>query len=148
MNDTIYWDKLEAKHAPLVCSPNGGDPDYAFVCWYTLDFVAYFGLLNSALYYLVAFRKFRLARKLIRPVVRGNASSMSTPSATRQTAMDVAAAKQDQMTKRQNKSYMVQFALTMGTFSLFTALLLIIGGGGTRYPLDELRGQIGDACCK
>jgi hypothetical protein len=126
MNDSIYWDNLEPNHAPLVCSPNGGDPDYAFVCSYTLDYIAYLLVLNAAWFVRSAYRKCRLTRR---------------PTTPRAATND--------LTRRQREvSHHVQFAITIGSFALFIGLSLIFNGGGTKYPLEEVRGQIGDACCK
>jgi hypothetical protein len=42
----------------------------------------------------------------------------------------------------------VQFALITGTSALFGGLTLVVGGGGTKYGLDEFQGQLGDSFCK
>jgi hypothetical protein len=126
MNDSIYWDNLEVNDAPLVCSPNGGDPDYAFVCSYTLDYIACLCVLNAAWFLRSAYRKCRLTH---RPPTPG-------------------ASTRDLTNRQSDISHHAQFSIAIGSFALFVGLSLIVNGGGTKYPLEELRGQIGDACCK
>jgi hypothetical protein len=124
MNSTLYWDNLETRHAPLACNPNGGDPEYAFVCWYTLEFAASWYIVIAAWLFLSAYRKVRLD-KLIHATKR-----------------------QDQIKRPHELSHFVQFALIVGTTNLFIGLKLTVNGGGTKRGLDDLRGQLGDTCCK
>jgi hypothetical protein len=143
MNNTLYWDHLETRHAPLACHPNGGDPEYAFVCWYTLEVVASWYILIAAWLFLSAYRKVRLdsittSTKLVAQ------SSATTRSATLMHSRQG----KGQIKRPREFSHFVQFALTTGTVVLFGGLLLIVNGGGTKYGLDELRGKLGDTFCK
>jgi hypothetical protein len=124
MNSTLYWDNLETRHAPLACNPNGGDPEYAFVCWYTLEFVSSWCILIAAWLFLSAYRKVRLDKLMH------------------------ARQGKDQIKRARELSHFVQFALITGTAVLFGGLALIVSGAGTKYGLEELRGKLGDTCCK
>jgi hypothetical protein len=145
MNSTLYWDRLETRHAPLACHPNGGDPEYAFVCWYTLEFVASWYILIAAWLFLSAYRKVRLDRSSKttskNPVTQSNTTATST-------MLLHARQGKDQIKRPSEFSYFVQFALTLGTSVLFGGLALIVNGAGTKYGLDEFRGQLGDTFCK
>jgi hypothetical protein len=123
MNNTLYWDHLETTHAPLACNPNGGDPEYAFVCWYAMEFVASCFIAIAAWLFLSAYRKVRLDKLMH---ARQGKDQIKQPSAF---------------------SYFVQFALIAGTTDLFGGLMLIVGAG-TKYGLEEFRGQLGDTFCK
>jgi hypothetical protein len=142
MNNTLYWDNLETRLAPLACNPNGGDPEYAFVCWYTLEFVASWYILIAAWLFRSACRKVRLDSDTTRtkPVTKS--------SATTRSVMLVHARQGRYQIKRPREfSHFVQFALITGTTVLLGGLALIFGAG-TKYGLDELRGQLGDTFCK
>jgi hypothetical protein len=76
---------------------------------------------------------------------------MQVPNATGLNATRMRITRAQTLTKGQLQPglpYLVHFALTMGNFALFGGLVLFLNGGGTKYALEELRGQIGDACCK
>jgi hypothetical protein len=133
MNSTLYYDHLETRHAPLACNPNGGDPEYAFVCWYTLEFVASWYILIAAWLYISAYRKVRLDSS---KTTGAKSVTQSSATATSATLMHPRVA-----------SHFVRFALTTGTLVLLAGLALI-GGAGTKYGLEEFRGQLGDTCCK
>jgi hypothetical protein len=124
MNSTLYWDHLETRHAPLACNPNGGDPEYVFVCWYTLEVVSSWYILIAAYLFLSAYRKIRLDKQMH------------------------ARQGKDKIKRPRELSHFVQFALTTGTVVLFGGLMLIVNGGGTKYGLEEFRGQLGDTFCK
>jgi hypothetical protein len=124
MNSTLYWDHLETTHGPLACNPNGGDPEYAFVCWYTLEFVASCFIVIAAWLFLSAYRKVRLDKLM--HATQG----------------------QDQIKRPHELSHFVQFALITGTAVLLGGLGLFVNGAGTKYGLDEFRGQLGDTFCK
>jgi hypothetical protein len=143
MNSTLHGDRLEPTHAPLACHPNGGDPDYAFVCWYTLDIVASGYILLAAWLFRSAHRKFRLDSDTTRtkPVAQSSATARSS-------MLMHARQGKDQIKRLCEFSHLVQFALTLGTAVLFGGLALIVNGAGTKYGLDEFRGQLGDTFCK
>jgi hypothetical protein len=145
MNDTIYWDNLEAKYAPLVCSPIGGDPDYAFVCWYILEFITSLFLLNSAAFFLGAYRKVKLDRVSGR---RGGVSNRNDTNSTGMPDERTYNVLQRMMRADKDLSYIARLAIAFGVASLLQGLALILCGGGTSYTADTLRGQLGDGCCE
>jgi hypothetical protein len=136
MNNTIYWDNLEARHAPLVCSPNGGDPKYAFVCMYTLTFLSTLCILNGVWLIVSAYRKLKLDNMPKKRV------AVDRDTASRQTFI------QNMTSAQSGLSHLARNALYAGIVSVTGGLLLVFNGAGTSFTVDTARGQAGDACCE
>jgi hypothetical protein len=148
MNDTIYWDNLEARHAPLVCSPNGGDPEYAFVCMYTLRFLSTLSILNGVWLMASVYRKMKLDNMSGKRVAvdRGTRSTQMATT-TRKKATGGTFVQKKAFGKR-GLSNLARNALYAGLVSLSGGLLLALNGHGTSFVVDTARGKAGDACCE
>jgi hypothetical protein len=157
----VYWDNLEATHGPLVCAPNGGDPDYAFVCAYTLTFLPPVHLITALWLFATTYQELQLFRWTkfetktpSRIGSRPNGTLASSNGDSSQGGHSPKPRKRrlgDGMLSRyggKKLSHGGRIALVVGVLSLSRGVGLILSGLGTSHAIEELRGKIGDGFCK
>jgi hypothetical protein len=149
MNDSIYWDNLDPGYsgAPLACAPHGGDPNYASVCQYTNQLSPVVTLLNALWFFYSAHQQVLLVKQSQShtPGTPGMQSPIQTASSTN---------KAKSWNFRKFPGLIMKFvsavppgarvSIVLGVSTLCSSLWSFIGGSGTAYAPEALRGLLGD----